>query len=204
MSTPRDEVIVFSGAGSKDINVQSQFVRILEATGYVYLSFDGSTQEMKRRVGQEVNYGQKFKRLLVRTESAQTVRIVVADFSQPDDLGDSAVAQSTLVTNDESSPIPTEEQTADDATALEDVVLIAGATAVNIASANPLRVGVLITVPLDLPAGIRIGVDASATKGARMTAGDSIIIGAKNAIKAFSETANGTAQTVNATEITRT
>ncbi len=203
MSEPVDYVHEFTAPGSQTFNLNYRFARVLEATDPVYLSFDSAANELKRRVGQEVDFGQPFKRITVRSETAQTIRMVFADVSQPDDIGDQAVAKAVTVENGPASPIPTEENAADSVTALDDVDLVAGAAAVTIAAANPNRIGVLISVPLDLPAGIRVGDTASATKGVRMTAGDVLFLPITGAVKAFSEAANSTDQTVNCTDVER-
>lgn len=203
MAGPTDHVLTFSGAETQPLNVRGRFIRVLEATSAVYFSIDGGS-ELKRRVGQEVNYGDQFTRIQVRATAAQSVRLVVADVSQPDDIGDNTIAAMVTVANTTAEPLPIEENAADQLTALADVALVAGAAAATIAPANVARIGVLVSVPLDLPAGIRIGTGASATSGVRLTAGDVAFLPIVGAVTAFSEAANTTDQTVNATDVERT
>lgn len=202
MAFPRDITLNFLGPGTIEVAQRFRYCRVLEADSALFMSFDDG-RELKRRVGQGVDHGEKFRTVNVRSTEAQAVRLVFSDQDQPDDVSDRDIASTVFISNGPSDALPIEEKAADAVNALDDVSLVAGAAAVTIAAANVNRVGVIVSVPLDLPAGIRVGDGASATKGVRLTAGDIAFISIVGAVKAFSEAANTTDQIVNATDVER-
>lgn len=84
MGSPRDYTEVFTGLAERPIQARGRYIRIMEATGDVYISVAGSSR-LKRVVGQEIDHGSEFSRFILRSTIAQTVRVVVSDTSQRDD-----------------------------------------------------------------------------------------------------------------------
>lgn len=83
---PQDYTIVFSGAGSREIQARGRFLRIMEAaTADVFVKLDGS-KEMQRGEGSEIadSDPKGFSRVAIRSAVAQTVRFSVSDLPQAD------------------------------------------------------------------------------------------------------------------------
>lgn len=92
---PTDHLITFSGAGSVRIPDSGRYVRIIEASGDVFLKLDDVSTELKRGVKSQVS-SEGFSAVVVRSAIAQTVRLCISD--QPQDEGRDDVAVTVSAT----------------------------------------------------------------------------------------------------------
>lgn len=180
MSTPREYILTFSGAGSQPLQAVGRHLRITEApSAAVFVALaDGS--EIKRAAGQGVNIAEGFGmgRITIRSTVAQTVRVVVANEEQPDNAANVSVSVNATV-----QPGNTFE-TAND-------VSIAGTSSDLVFAGDPDTRAVVVT-SLDTNTDvIRVGVSGGvgASRGHPLYPGDSITLATTQAIHAYNTAA---------------
>lgn len=161
---PTDHELVFTGAGSRQVSSAGKYVRILEATGDVYIKIDAISTELKRGKKSEIATP-GFKKIMVRSAIAQTVRLVISDQPQDEGRDDVAVTTTASIT-----PGNTFEGVAD--------VPLTAATASKISNSDATQLGVIIKNPSSNTASVRIGGAASvgAAQGIEIEPGESIPI----------------------------
>lgn len=171
---PTDHLITFAGAGSVRIPDSGRYVRIIEATGDVYLKLDDVSTELKRGVKSQVS-SEGFSAVVVRSAIAQTIRLCISDQPQDEGRDDVAVTTSASIV-----PGNTFEGSAD--------VALAAATATQIIGADATRLGVLIKNPSSNTASVRIGGAATvgAAQGIELEPGESIPVATTAAVWGYS------------------
>ena len=173
-SHPTDHELVFTGAGSRQVSTAGKYIRILEATGYVYIKVDAKSTEFKRSKKSEIATP-GFGRIVVRSEIAQTVRLVISDLPQDEGRDDVAVTTTASIT-----PGNTFEGVAD--------VPLAAAAATLIIAADATRLGVIIKNPSSNTASVRVGGLASVgvAQGTELDPGESIPVATTAAVYGYS------------------
>lgn len=171
---PTDHEFTFGGPGVWRIPDSGRYVRIIEATGDVYLKLDDVSTELKRGVKSQVS-SEGFSQVVVRSAIAQTVRICISDQPQDEGRDDVAVTTAASIT-----PGNTFAGAAD--------VALTAATATEIIGADATRLGVIIKNPSSNTASVRIGGAASvgAATGIELEPGESMPVATTAAVWGYS------------------
>lgn len=191
MSAPRDFEITFAAAGEREIKARGRLIRVLEAPeSHVFITVQGGA-ELKRRDGQGVSTGADFfERFTVRSEVAQTVRVVVADDPQDDDRNAVSVTASATI-----EPANTLGAGGD--------VSIPAASAADLIAADTTRLGVLIVNPVTNTAAVRVGGSGvGATSGVLLEPGESVTLSTSDLVRGYNTHASA-AQSLNVLPLRR-
>lgn len=144
----RDYVLTFAGASEQELQSAGKFLRVLEApTDAVYLTMHGqggSASELKRTAGQEVHLPDGFKKVIVRSAVAQTVRIAISETAQND------TSQQVTVSG-------TFSETPSTAVAKQPVVTVPAAGSALLVAGNANRDCVRLAIASSEPGGVYIG-----------------------------------------------
>lgn len=193
MSTPREYILTFSGAGVQPVQAVGRHLRITEAPSapvFVALS-DGS--EIKRAAGQGVNIAEGFGmgRISIRSTVAQTVRVLVAGEEQPDNAANVSVSVTASI-----GAAQIIDNGGD--------VSIAGTSADNVVSGDPDTLAVTVTSleTNDPSAPLRVGTaGVGATSGHPLWPGDSHTMTTTATVRVYNP--HGVAQNVAVVRLAR-
>jgi len=169
---PRDYEITFAGAGEREIFARARYVRVLDATGDVFIKADDAS-EVKRVKGQALNLETGFSKITIRSAIAQTVRVVLASLPQDD--------ASTSVNATVSATVAP----ANTLDAGGDVNILATSSAL-LSAGDVTRMALIVSNPASNTAAVRVGgAGVGAASGVAIEPGESITLATTAAVYGY-------------------
>lgn len=188
MGAPRDESLVFAGAGVREVNYLGRHIRVRAApSGSVFIKLDNASEEFERAAGEQLNLAPgdpPFQRIRIRSAVAQTVHLTFADVPQDDNRSNVALSVSAAI-----EPGDVIDNGGD--------VTVPGTSAADVMAGDPDTLAVTITSleSNDPSAPLRVGTTGvGASSGTPIYPGDSLTLVTTATVRVYNP--HGTGQTV--------
>lgn len=186
MGSPRDIEHTFAGAGEIRHQLAGRYIRVLSATGDVFVK-PGGGSEVRRKSGQALYLANGFNEVTLRSTIAQTVQVVIAD--EPQDDNAQTVTANVTATVAAGNTVTT---TAD--------ASVAATTTAQVLAGRADRLTAIIKNLAANAAPIRVGdAGTAAAQGHELAPGESIALDTTSAIYVYNS--HGSAQSVSLTEV---
>jgi hypothetical protein len=147
-----DHDLTYSAPGTLQFQAVGRFLLVREAAGDIFIQIEGGT-ELRRQQGETIDIGGKFKRVFVRSTSAQTVRIVSSELEQKDSRAN-VTGTVDVDLSDVSNGV----------TSVPDVSCAATSTT-QVVTANANNIRAMVTNPegsgVEMRVGVHVGVGAA-------------------------------------------